>query len=97
MLPVSGADELVASGAMRMAWPMISAMTAYSRLVKPAVISGYWTLLAQSIQSPCFLALTLSSSMILGYDFQRSFGSVETCSWKSFSAGMHSFCGRAIG
>lgn len=33
MLPVSGAEALQASGAILMALPMISAHTAYSRLV----------------------------------------------------------------
>jgi hypothetical protein len=36
MLPVSGADEFTASGAMRGLRPVISASGAYCRLVSPA-------------------------------------------------------------
>lgn len=92
MLPVSGADELVASGAMRMACPMISAQTEYSRLLRRPPYSPYWALFIHSCHRPRCFALSLRSSMMRGYDFQRSLGSVEIWSWKSFSAGMHSSC-----
>lgn len=95
MLPVSGADELVASGAMRMAWPMTSAQTEYSRLLRRPPYSPYWALFIQSCHRPRCLALSLRSSMTCGYDFQRSLGSVEIWSWKTFSAGMHSSCARS--
>ena len=56
MLPVLGASQLIASGAMCTEWPVISARVAYSRLVSPDT-SG-----RNRFHSPRSRASALSSS-----------------------------------
>ena len=63
MLPVSGAEQLQASEAMRLR-PITSASGAYSRLVRPGPHSGWgW----KRFHSPRSRASALSSSMIAGW------------------------------
>ena len=81
MLPVSGAEQLNASGAIGER-PMISHSGAYSRLVSPAPysLSG-----RNRFHSPAARAFAFSSSMI-GGTCQRS-GASAICRSKIFSAG----------
>ena len=81
MLPVSGAEQLNASGAIGER-PMISQSGAYSRLVSPAPrsLSG-----RKRFQSPRSRALALSSSMIGG--ICQRVGAELSWSWKTFSFG----------
>src|ERR1700752_3828942 len=75
MLPVSGALQLQASGAMKLR-PMISASGAYSRFVRPAPVPGWgWN----RFHSPRFRASVLSSSMIGGWKC----GSPDSRLWSS--------------
>ncbi|CKR17830.1 Uncharacterised protein [Mycobacterium tuberculosis] len=60
MLPVSGAAQLSASGAISMLHPVISASGAYSRLVNPDSADR------NRFHRPRSLALVFSSSMIGG-------------------------------
>ena len=64
MLPVSGAAQFMASGAVR-DLPVISAISPYSRLLKPAP-SLYWSLGKNRFHKPSFLALAFSSSTMAG-------------------------------
>jgi hypothetical protein len=66
MLPVSGAEQLIASGAIHGLRPVISANGAYCRLVRPAPCSCVRG--RKRFQSPRRRASALSSSMTGGVD-----------------------------
>jgi hypothetical protein len=66
MLPVSGALEFVASGAILIAWPITSAQTEYSRFESFPPCAPYWCLLSQRFQRPRDLARSLRRSISLG-------------------------------
>ena len=81
MLPVSGAAQLSASGAMWLR-PVISASGAYSRFVSPAPkrSSG-----RNRFQRPRLRASCLSSSITGGWKY--GFPDSVTCSYQTCSAG----------
>ena len=60
MFPVSGAEQLMASGAIHGLWPVISASGAYWRLVRPAPNS--WVRGRNRFHRPRLRASVLSSS-----------------------------------
>ncbi len=84
MLPVSGAEQLHASGAM-CERPMISASGAYSRLVSPAPSSDSGS---QRFHRPAALALAFSSSMTrVGTQALPRARFSSTSAWKRCSFG----------
>ena len=83
MLPVSGAEQLIASGAIHGLRPVISASGAYWRLVSPAPYS--WVRGRNRFHSPRRRASALSSSMTGGVPHGSSADS--TSSRKRGSAG----------
>ena len=64
MFPVSGAEQLSASGAIHGLRPVISASGAYCRLVSPAPCS--WAAGRNRFHRPCSRARVLSSSITGG-------------------------------
>ena len=83
MLPVSGAEQLSASGAIHGLRPVISASGAYCALVRPAPYSCAAG--RNRFQRPRARASALSSSMIGGV--AHLFAAVSTCSRNTGSAG----------
>ena len=82
-MPVSGAEQLSASGAIHGLRPVISASGAYCRLVSPAP----WECVAgrNRFHKPCARASALSSPMTGGVSHR--FGALSACSRKVPSAG----------
>ncbi len=81
MLPVSGAEQLKASGAMGED-PMISQSAAYSRLVSPAPFSCSGK---NRFHRPAARAFCFSSSITGGMD--QRVGAAASCWWNTASAG----------
>src|SRR3954463_2094662 len=78
MFPVSGAEQLSASGAMGLR-PVISASGAYSRLVRPA---PHFSLGRKRFQRPRLRASCLRSSITGGWKC----GSPEAATWSRYTA-----------
>ena len=85
MLPVSGAAQFSASGAMAGLWPVISASGAYCRLVSPPPPGCFGR---NRFHSPRLRASAFSSSITGGRTQIRPAASASaTCSANTFSAG----------
>ena len=96
MLPVSGAAQFSASGAIAPLRPVISASGAYCRLVSPApyfsAISPIWSLCLRTVRNrfhmPWLRACALSSSMTAGRcQMSPAASAAATWSAKTRSAG----------